>query len=165
MAGGDAVLQVTPDSDQLAQRLRDADQRGEESEQVAHGHAAGDGVRYGYVEDDCDAQRGHELHDRVGETAGKNEAHVRAQVVLVDRVELAVEVVLGVVDLDQPRRLEALLGNAGDVAHRVLDAAAVAAEAPVDDGDQPAHEGTDGERHQGESGVQPQEVADRADEW
>ena len=85
-------------------------------EQVAHRHAPGDGVRDGYVENDGDAQGGHELHDRVRQAAGQHEPHVRAQVVLVHHVELTVQMVLGVVDLDESWRLEALLGYTGYVA-------------------------------------------------
>ena len=74
------------------------------------------------------------------------------------------DMLLGVVDLDQARRLEALLGDARDVAHRVLDAAAVAAEALVDDRHQPADQRPDGERDDRQARVQPQQDRDRADD-
>ena len=71
---------------------------------------------------------------------------------------------LGVVDLDQARGFEALLGDARDVAHRVLDAAAVAAETAVDDRHQPAHQRTHDERDEREAHVEPQQKADRGDD-
>src|SRR5579862_446397 len=70
----------------------------------------------------------------------------------------------GVVDLDEAWRLEAVLGNTGDVAHRVLDAAAVAAELLVDHRDQPADQRAHDESDQGEARVHPQQECDRADD-
>src|SRR4029077_20204015 len=74
---------------------------------------------------------------------------------------LTVEMLLGVVDLDESWRLETLLGYTGYVADRILDTAAITAEAPVDDRDEPAHQGADGERHQRQARVEPQQKSDR----
>jgi hypothetical protein len=57
--------------------------------------------------------------------------------VLVDLFEALGLVILGVEYLDQPMRVDRFLGDARDVAHRILDALAVAAEAAVGDLHQP----------------------------
>ena len=57
LSGGDALLQRTGDADELAQRLRDAHQGGNEAEQVAHGHAAVDGVGDGDREHEREPRR------------------------------------------------------------------------------------------------------------
>src|SRR5579862_9472298 len=123
-----------------------------------------DGVGDGDRQHERTADGGEQLHDRIGEPAGEHQAHVGAAVVLVDRLELPVEVPFGVVHLDEPRRLEALLGDAGDIAHGVLDAAAVAPELVVDDRHQPADQRTHDERDQRQAGIHPQQKADRADD-
>ena len=110
------------------------------------------------------ADRGHQLHHGVRQPLGEDQPHVGAQIVLVHRVELRLEVRLGVVDLDETRRLEALLGDPGDIAHRVLDAAAVAAELAVDDRHQPGHQRSHGERQQREPHVVPQHQRDAGED-
>ena len=57
----------------------------------------------------------------------------------------------GVVDLDQPRRLERLLGDPRHIAHRILDAPAVAAEVAVDARDQPADQRRHRQRNDSET--------------
>ncbi|HYL70289.1 MAG TPA: ABC transporter transmembrane domain-containing protein, partial [Candidatus Dormibacteraeota bacterium] len=59
LAGGDALLQGPGHPDQVAQRLRDADQRGDEAEQLTHAHALVDRVVDRDREHEGAADRGH----------------------------------------------------------------------------------------------------------
>ncbi len=161
---GDPLLQRAGHPHQLAQRLRDAHERGEEAQQVTHAHAAVDGIGDRDRQHERETHDGHQLHGRIRDSFGQNELHVRAQVAIVHGVELPAQMLLCVVDLDEPRGFEALLGDARDVAHRVLDAAAVAAELLVDDRHQPAHQRPHDERDERETHVEPQQKADRGDD-
>src|SRR5215472_2666823 len=160
----DPLLQRACDPDQVAQRLRDADQRGDEAQHVAHAHAPMDRIRDRDPQHDRGAHGGHLLHHRVGDASCQDQLHVGAQVVSVYRIELAGEMRFRVVHLDESCRLETLLGNTRDVAHGILDAAAVAAELEVDDRDQPADQGGEYERDEREANVEPQHEADRAED-
>jgi hypothetical protein len=84
--------------------------------------------------------------------------------VFIDRVELRILVVLRVVDLDDARRLQRFLGNARDIAHRILYAAAVAAQLAIDDGDQPRDQRSHGQGNQCQPTVEIEQRDDGTDD-
>ena len=145
---GNALLQRTGHADQAAQRLAMLTSATRKRQQVAHGAASMHDIGDRDRQHDSGAERHHHLHHRIRQALGEHQAHVRAAVVLVDGLELRVLIILRVVDLDDPRRVQRFLGDARDVAHRVLDAPAVAAELAVDDRDQPRDQRTHGQRDQ-----------------
>ena len=108
-----------------------------------------------HVEHARERDRGDALHHRVADRFGARELHVRGAIELVDLLESLGLVILGVEDLDQAMRIDRFLGDARDVAHRVLNALAVAAETAVGDLHQPADHGC---RHDAEQRQPPVHV-------
>ena len=63
----------------------------------------------------------------------RDQLHVRGAIVFVDLFEALGLMILGVEDLDQAMRIDGFLRDPRDVAHRILNALAVAAKAAVGD--------------------------------
>ena len=162
LRSGDALLQRPRDVDQAAQRRRDQHQRGDERGELADGHPPRNGVDRREVEHDRESRRGDRLHDGVAESLGQHQLHVRPPVVLDHLVEHARFVVLRVEHADHARCLDRLLGDARDVTHRMLDAAAVTAEQQVDAADQHGDQRADDQAEQREPRVHVQQVADES---
>ncbi len=81
------------------------------------------------------------MHDRIADRPRPDQLHVRHAIVLVDPFEAFGLMILGVENLDQTMCIDRFLGDPRDVAHGVLDAFAVAAEAAVGDFHQPRDDG------------------------
>src|SRR6185437_10966279 len=164
LPGGDGLLYGAGHTDQFLQRLRDTAQRDEEAHRVILAHAPMKGVQQRNRDHDGPTEGGDLLHDRIRQAAREHEPHEREPVALVDPLELIADLFLRVVDLDEPRSLEALLRDARDVDHRVLNALAVAAEMAIDDGHEPGDHRPDGERNRCQLRVQVEESGDVEDE-
>jgi subfamily B ATP-binding cassette protein MsbA len=74
--GSDALLQRARYADEASQRLGDVHEGNEKREQVAHAHPLVDRIGDGNRQDECRADRGHHLHDWIGESLRQHETHV-----------------------------------------------------------------------------------------
>src|SRR5690606_18901218 len=85
----------------------------------------------GHVDDAGDAEAEYDLRDSDPERARTDQLEILLAVALVDLDEPALLVLVAAENLDDPVAGENFLGHLGHVAHGILDAAAVAAEGPV----------------------------------
>ncbi len=76
LTGSDALLQRARYADEASQRLGDVHEGNEKREQVAHAHPLVDRIRDGNRQDERRADRGHHLHDWIGESLRQHETHV-----------------------------------------------------------------------------------------
>ena len=112
----------------------------------------------------AEPQRRDELHHRIAGRLRGDELHVAAAVVLVDGFEVARFLFLRVEHLDDALAVERFLGDARDVAHRGLDARAVAAERFRHLADEPRQRRREDQHEQRQLPVEREQPADLQDD-
>jgi hypothetical protein len=158
LAGGDALLQGTAHVDQAAQRRGNQHQCGQKRKEIVDFHVVGKHLTNRYEKHTAERDRGNTLHHRVTDRPGAHQFHVRCAIVLVDLLESFRLMILGIEDLDQAMRIDGFLGDTRDVAHRILDALAVAPESAVRNFHQPSDDGGQDDAEQREAPIHIEQV-------
>ena len=115
----------------------------------------------GHVQHARQADGGDHLHDRIAGGARGTRRMLVWRLSSLATSNRPLQVLLGVEHLDHAVRIDRLLGDARDIAHRILDARAVAAEAPVDAAHQPGDRRRHEQREQRQPPVQPEQRSRR----
>ena len=158
------LLQGSAHVHETAQGRRDLHQGRQKGEKLVHLHVVGEYLPNRHIEHARERDRGNALHHRVADRFGARELHVRGAIEFIDLLEPGGLVILGVEDLDQAMRIDRFLGDPRDVAHRVLNALAVAAEAAVGDFHEPADHGCRRDAEQRQPPVHVEHVGQQTDD-
>ena len=117
---GEPPLQGLVDAGQPAQRRKHQQQRSEKRHESAHGRLVRGGLAHREIDDECESDRHHDLHQRHVGRSRRGHFHVEGAHLVRSGIEASCLVVLSAEHLDDAMTADRFLQGMVEVAHRRL---------------------------------------------